>query len=102
MPGLCRRLWKHRHNCWRGLRRMLMTWTDAVTLEILANDFASVSEEMGASRIRSSSLPIIREMLDCSCAVFDRHGRLLAQAEHIPAQLGLMEFALRHTLAEFP
>ncbi len=79
-----------------------MTSTDPVTLEILANGFASVAEEMGASLIRSSYSPIIREMLDCSCAVFDRHGRLLAQAEHIPAQLGLMEFALRHTLAELP
>lgn len=79
-----------------------MAWTDPVTMEILLNAFASVAEEMGAALIHSSYSPIIREMLDCSCAIFDQRGQLLAQAEHIPAQLGLMEFALRHTLEACP
>ena len=39
---------------------------------------------------RSSFSPNIKERRDFSCAVFDRRGRIIAQAEHIPVHLGAM------------
>jgi N-methylhydantoinase B len=71
---------------------------DPVTQEILANAFTSVAEEMAVVEYRASFSPIIREMLDFNCGVFDAQGRMVAHSEQIPAQLGLMQFALQAAL----
>ena len=42
--------------------------------------------------------PNIKERLDHSCALFDRFGRLIAQAEHIPVHLGSLPWGLRRML----
>jgi N-methylhydantoinase B len=77
-----------------GRRRPL----DPVTLAVLGSALTSLSEEMGGVLRRSSYSPIIREMLDYSCAVFDADGQLVAQGEFIPAQLGAMALVVRATL----
>ncbi len=63
---------------------------DAVALSVFNSLLASIAEEMGASLIRSSMSPNIRERHDLSCAVFDAEGNLVAQAAHIPVHLGAM------------
>ena len=45
---------------------------------------------MGVSVQQSSYSPNIKERLDHSCAIFDRSGKMLAQAAHIPVHLGSM------------
>ncbi len=75
-----------------------MTRLDPVTQEILGHAFAGIAEEMAVVEYRSSFSPIIREMLDFSCGTFDAEGRMVAHSEQIPAQLGLMQFALREAL----
>ena len=75
---------------------------DPVTEEILANAFTSVAEEMAVVEYRSSFSPIIREMLDFNCGLFDAQGRMVAHSEQIPAQLGLMQFALQAALERHP
>ena len=67
---------------------------DAVTLEILRNQFESVAEEMGQVLITGSYSPNIKERQDCSTALFDADGRMVAQAEHIPVHLGAMPEAV--------
>ena len=67
---------------------------DPVTQEIFTNALSAVAEEMAVVEYRSSFSPIIREMLDFNCALFDPQGRMVAHSEQIPAQLGLMQFAL--------
>jgi len=71
---------------------------DRVILEILANAFSGIAEEMAVVEYRSSFSPIIREMLDFNCGLFDAGGSMIAHSEQIPAQLGLMQFALRAAL----
>lgn len=66
------------------------TTLDAVALEIVRNQLESVAEEMGSVLIASAYSPNIKERQDCSTALFDAEGRLLAQAEHIPVHLGAM------------
>jgi N-methylhydantoinase B/oxoprolinase/acetone carboxylase alpha subunit len=73
---------------------------DPVTQEILSGAFSSIAEEMAVVEYRSSYSPIIREMLDFSCGVFDAAGRLIAHSEMIPAQLGLMQSSLQQGLAK--
>lgn len=76
----------------------MSTTTDSVTQDILANAFTSIAEEMAVVEYRASFSPIIREMLDFNCGIFDAQGRMIAHSEQIPAQLGLMQFALQAAL----
>ncbi|MCK4433037.1 MAG: hydantoinase B/oxoprolinase family protein, partial [Methanomicrobia archaeon] len=71
---------------------------DPITLEIIRNKLIGITEEMGVSLVRTAYSPNIKERKDCSCAIFDRHGRLIAQAEHIPVHLGAMPFAVKTIL----
>ena len=74
---------------------------DPVTQEILASAFRHIAEEMAVVEYRSSYSPIIREMLDFNCGLFTGDGRMVANSEQIPAQLGLMQFALESVLAKW-
>ena len=73
--------------------------TDAATLEVLRNALDATAEEMGAVLRRTAFSPNIKERMDASCAVFDRHAQLVAQAEHVPVHLGSMMSGLAPTLA---
>ncbi len=71
------------------------TAADPVRLEIFGGLFMGVAEEMGAALQHSASSVNIRERLDFSCAVFDAHGNLIANAPHIPVHLGSMGDSVR-------
>ena len=72
----------------------MTTGLDSVTLEILRNQLESVAEEMGQVLITGAYSPNIKERRDCSTALFDAAGRMVAQAEHIPVHLGAMPEAV--------
>jgi N-methylhydantoinase B len=72
---------------------------DPITAEIVKSSLVYASEEMGIAVRNSAYSPNIKERLDHSCALFDRHARLIAQAEHIPVHLGSLPWGLRATLA---
>ncbi|MFN7521890.1 MAG: hydantoinase B/oxoprolinase family protein, partial [Aphanizomenon sp.] len=57
---------------------------DAVMLEIFNNLFRAIAEQMGITLQNTSSSVNIKERLDFSCAIFDHHGQLVANAPHIP------------------
>jgi N-methylhydantoinase B len=67
---------------------------DPVTLSVLSSALAGIAEEMGAVLVRGAYSSNIKERRDCSAAVFDAEGRLVAQAEHIPVHLGAMPEAV--------
>jgi N-methylhydantoinase B len=71
---------------------------DPVTTEIIKSALLYAGEEMGIAVRNSAYSPNIKERLDHSCALFDRHARLIAQAEHIPVHLGSLPWGLRATL----
>lgn len=75
---------------------------DPVTLEILRNKLESVATEMGHVLIRGAYSPNIKERQDCSTALFDASGRMIAQAEHIPVHLGAMPDAVDIVLQNDP
>ncbi len=68
---------------------------DPVRLEIFNNLFMAVAEQMGVALENTASSVNIKERLDFSCAVFDRHGALIANAPHIPVHLGSMGESVR-------
>ncbi|HEY5595829.1 MAG TPA: hydantoinase B/oxoprolinase family protein, partial [Candidatus Bipolaricaulota bacterium] len=75
---------------------------DAVTLEVARGALSGISEEMQAALVRSSYSPNIKERRDCSCALFDAQGRMMAQSESIPVHLGSMPFSVAAALEKFP
>jgi N-methylhydantoinase B len=75
---------------------------DAVTLSVFVSALAGIAEEMGAVLVRSSYSSNIKERRDCSCALFDADGRMIAQAEHIPVHLGSMGDSVAAVIARFP
>src|SRR5438445_121270 len=64
--------------------------------------FASVAAEMGLVLIHSAVSPNIRERRDCSAALFDAAGEMIAQAAHIPVHLGAMHESVAAVRALVP
>jgi N-methylhydantoinase B len=62
---------------------------------VITQALLAAAHEMGVKLIRSAHSPIVREASDCSTALLDRHGNVIAQAELIPLQLG----SISHTFA---
>ena len=75
---------------------------DPVTLEVMSNAFMSIAEQMGHTLQRTAQSTNIRERLDFSCAVFDAHAGLVANAPHIPVHLGAMSESVRAVLEAHP
>ncbi len=67
---------------------------DAIRLSVFSNRVNGICEEMGEVLRNASFSPNIQDRLDFSCALFDRAGKLLAQAAHIPVHLGSMAYAM--------
>ncbi|HEY5713645.1 MAG TPA: hydantoinase B/oxoprolinase family protein [Allosphingosinicella sp.] len=72
---------------------------DPVMLEVMANLFMAIAEEMGVALQNTASSVNIKERLDFSCALFDRNGNLIANAPHIPVHLGSMGDSIRTIIA---
>src|SRR5256884_8945711 len=56
----------------------------------MGHAFASIAEEMGLVLIHPALSPNIGERRDCSAALFDPDGEMIAQAAHIPVPLGAL------------
>ena len=75
---------------------------DPVTLSVLASALSGIAEEMGAVLIRGAYSSNIKERRDCSTALFDANGSMVAQAEHIPVHLGAMPEAVKAVMGRNP
>jgi 5-oxoprolinase (ATP-hydrolysing) len=72
-------------------REAIGSKADPVMLEIFNHLFMSIAEQMGVTLQNTAYSVNIKERLDFSCAVFDRQGRLIANAPHMPVHLGSMD-----------
>jgi 5-oxoprolinase (ATP-hydrolysing) len=73
---------------------------DPVLLEVFANLFMQIAEEMGATLQNTASSVNIKERLDFSCAIFDGEGNLVANAPHMPVHLGSMGDCVASVVAQ--
>ncbi|RZO37180.1 MAG: 5-oxoprolinase [Rhodospirillaceae bacterium] len=76
------------------------TEADPVMLEVFNNLFMSIAEQMGVVLQNTSYSVNIKERLDFSCAIFDNHGQLVANAPHIPVHLGSMSESVQTIVRE--
>jgi len=75
---------------------------DPVAMEVFSNRLLSITEDMGHSLVRSSFSTNIKERKDCSVGLFDRQGRCLAQAAHMPMHLGSLLGSTLSVLERYP
>jgi N-methylhydantoinase B len=74
---------------------------DPVKLEVYRHLLSAIAEEMGAVLRKASFSPNIKERRDYSCALFDAHGNMIAQAAHIPVHLGSMPLSVKSAIDKF-
>lgn len=72
-----------------------------ITLEIVRNALTMIAEQIAGRMIRSGTSYIIKEMEDCSAALFDGQGRLLAESASIPIHLNCIGITLRTVLDHY-
>jgi N-methylhydantoinase B len=84
------------------MRNLMSDVAAILDRDVFQCQLAAVADEMSAAIRRAAFSPIIWDMLDYSCALFAPNGEMLAQAETIPAQLGVMSYALAGIGREVP
>ncbi|MEF2073768.1 hydantoinase B/oxoprolinase family protein [Consotaella aegiceratis] len=75
---------------------------DPITLEVLRNRMEIIADEMQAAMIRSAFSNIIKEGGDCGVAIFDAKGGLIAHANALPANLGILNSSVARVLEDYP
>jgi N-methylhydantoinase B len=79
-----------------------MSRPDPVLTEVTARYLALAAEEIAATLVALAFSPNIKERADCSAAIFDAQGRVLAQANRIPIHLGSMIGAIEAIQQKYP
>jgi N-methylhydantoinase B len=76
---------------------------DPILLEVLWNRLISVVEEQARALMRTSFTSVVREAGDLSAGLFDRRGRMVAQAvTGTPGHVNAMATSVHHFLREMP
>ena len=76
--------------------------SDPIEMEVFTNRLLSITEDMNNTLVRSSFSTNIKERKDCSVALFDAAGRLVAQGTQIPLHLGSLNGAIMAVLGQYP
>ncbi len=80
----------------------LKTGSQELFREIIAQRFAAIAGHMGIVLEQTAISVNIRDRRDFSCAIFDQHGSLIANAPHVPVHLGAMQATVQAALRMFP
>jgi N-methylhydantoinase B len=76
---------------------------DTIRMQVMWNRLISVVEEQAQTLLRTAFSPIVRECGDLSAGVFDREGRMLAQAvTGTPGHVNSMAESVGHFIRHFP
>lgn len=72
-----------------------------ILIEVVNNALKSIAEQMTETMVRSSYSTIVKEMRDCSSAIFDEKGQMLSEGANIPIHLNCLGPALNTILTKF-
>ncbi len=75
---------------------------DPVTTQVIRYRMEQIADEMGWALVRTARSTVIKEIMDITCAVFDREGRTIAQGHHAPMLLTGFEITMRELLRRYP
>lgn len=75
---------------------------DPITTEVVGSALLSITDEMSTVLVRTAYSTNIKERADCSTALFDARGRVLAQSQRLPLHMGSLLGSVRHIRDRFP
>lgn len=73
---------------------------DPITFEVVKNALSSIADEMALIVMRSAYSPVVRDTMDYSTALCDRHGQIIAQGLTLAVQLGSFPDSMKILMAE--
>src|SRR5690606_35084557 len=85
----------------RSTHERISAGADPVMLEVFNNLFMHIAEQMGLVLEHTAHSVSSKERLDFSCALFDKRGKLVANAPHVPVHLGSMGETVRRVIEVF-
>ena len=74
---------------------------DPFTVEVIKRALISAAEQMFVALGRTAKSSVIYEVLDYGCAILDAQARMIAQANGIPAFIGVLGDAVRDVLDKY-
>ena len=74
---------------------------DPITLEVVCEGLISIVREMRASIIRASFSPVIYELDDFSCAMFNAGAEMVAQSDDHPGHVIPMPWSVQSAMEDF-
>lgn len=74
---------------------------DKITMQVIRYALEQIADEMGYTLVRTARSPIIKEIMDITCAVFDDKGQTTAQAHHAPMLLTGFELTMKELVKHF-
>ncbi len=74
---------------------------DPIEFELIHNGLSSIVDDMALTIVRTAYSNVVRDNMDFSTALCDRHGNLVAQGLTIPLHLGSVPDAMESFIREF-
>ena len=81
---------------------MTQTPIDQITTEVISHRFAATADEMMATLVKTSYSPNIKERRDCSVAIFDTSGNMVALSAIAPMHLSSLLGMVRNITERHP
>jgi N-methylhydantoinase B len=74
---------------------------DPITFAVIKNALDTIADDMAYAVMRTARSPIVRDVLDYSVTLCDRHGRILSQAKTVALHLGAVPDAMDVVMERF-
>ena len=74
---------------------------DPITFAVIKNGLDTIADDMAYAVMRTARSPIVRDVLDYSVTICDRHGRILSQAKTVALHLGAVPDAMVVVMERF-
>lgn len=71
-----------------------MSAIDPITFAVIKSGLDTIVDDMAYAVMRTARSPIVRDVLDYSVTICDRHGRILSQAKTVALHLGAVPDAI--------
>ncbi len=78
----------------------MTTSADPITAQVIRNALSSISDEMALVIMRTAHSAIVRDSMDYSTGMCDRHGRIIAHGMTMALHLGSFPDAMQRLVAE--
>jgi N-methylhydantoinase B len=74
---------------------------DLITQELIKSQLSTIADEIAIRLMRTAISGVIRDILDFSTALCDRHGRMITQGFSLPVHLGSIGDAIQAVIDRF-